>query len=134
MEWKSTKLYSILRFKCPQCHEGDFFVAHPFNLSKVGDTPGNCPVCGLKYEKEPGFYQGAMYISYAIGVAVFVTLWVAMIILFPGLGPTGQVLTILAVMLFGSPYFYTLSKILWANMFFPYDPQRRACTTAKTEP
>ena len=120
MQLKGTKLYSILRFKCPQCHEGDFFVAHPYNISKVGDTPERCPVCGLKYEKEPGFFQGAMYVSYAIGVAVSVATWVAVIVLFPDMGPTGQILAITGVMLLGSPYFYTLSKALWANMFFHY--------------
>ena len=38
MEWKVTKLYSILNFKCPFCHEGQFFVAHPYNLRRAGDS------------------------------------------------------------------------------------------------
>jgi len=28
----------------------------------------NCPVCGLKYEREPGYFMGAMYISYALAL------------------------------------------------------------------
>ena len=32
-------------------------------------TYERCPVCGLKYEREPGYFLGAMYISYALGIA-----------------------------------------------------------------
>jgi len=33
-----------------------------------------CVVCGLKFEREPGYFLGAMYISYAIGVIVLALL------------------------------------------------------------
>lgn len=120
MEWKATKLYSITHFTCPRCHEGAFFLSHPYNLAKAGDTHDNCPVCGQKYNLEPGFYYGAMYVSYAIGVAVCVTAWVAMVVLAPNLGVFPQIATICGVMLLGSPMFYALSKIIWANMFIHY--------------
>ncbi len=28
----------------------------------------HCPVCDLKFEREPGYFLGAMYISYLLGV------------------------------------------------------------------
>ena len=130
MEWKATKLYSILHLKCPVCHEGEFFQAHPYNLNRVGDLHEQCPVCGVKYEKEIGFYTGAMYVSYAIGVAVCVTLWVAMMVLLPDLGIITQIVSIASVMLFGAPVFYALSKIIWANFFFHYDPAKAALARA----
>src|SRR3546814_4037395 len=34
----------------------------------------NCPVCNLQFEIEPGFYWGAMYLSYALNVAEMVTI------------------------------------------------------------
>ena len=68
---KGTKMYSAVHMKCPQCHEGDFFVSHSYDLKKVGETYKNCPKCNLRYAKEPGFYYGAMYVSYAYGVALF---------------------------------------------------------------
>lgn len=126
MEWKTTKLYSIVNFKCPVCHEGEFFQAHPYNLNRVGDLHENCPVCGAKYEKEIGFYTGAMYVSYAIGVAVCVSIWVAIMVLFPGMGIITQIASIASLMLFGAPFFYALSKIIWANIFFHYDPSKAA--------
>ena len=31
-----------------------------------------CPHCGVGFEPEPGFYQGAMFVGYAFTVAVIV--------------------------------------------------------------
>jgi hypothetical protein len=33
-----------------------------------------CPVCGVRLEPEPGFYQGAMYVSYGFTVALIIGL------------------------------------------------------------
>ncbi len=27
-----------------------------------------CPACGYKFEREPGYFTGAMYFSYALGI------------------------------------------------------------------
>lgn len=117
---KGSKLYSIAKFKCPHCNEGDFFVSHPYNLSKVGDTHDNCPVCNRRYQREPGFYYGAMYVSYGLGVAAFVTIWVASLILFPEATVFQRIGAIAAGLILFSPMMYALSKIIWANMFFKY--------------
>ena len=120
MEWKGTKLYSILNFKCPFCHEGQFFQAHPYNLRRAGDLLERCPACQRKYSIEPGFYFGAMYVSYAITVALAVSMWVAILVLAPDMELHWQVAMIGSVILIGAPIFYALSKIIWANMFFDY--------------
>jgi hypothetical protein len=120
MKLKGTKLYSIATFKCPVCHEGDFFVSHPYDLMRAGDVHARCPVCATKFEREPGFFYGAMYVSYALGVATFVTVWVAMSVLFPGVGVLGQSLAVLGALFISAPFSYALSKILWANFFFSH--------------
>ena len=117
---KGSKIYSVAHMKCPHCHEGDFLTSHPYNLKKVGDTYDRCPVCDRKYMREPGFYYGAMYVSYGLGVAVFVAIWVASMILFPDATATQRVLAVIAGLVLAGPYMYTLSKIIWANMFFKY--------------
>lgn len=125
MGLKGTKLYSIIKMKCPRCHEGDFFVSKPYDLKKAGDLYQNCSNCNLKYSKEPGFYYGAMYVSYALGVALFVALWVSFNLFFPNLSVYWQVgiISISSVLL--GPYLYALSKIIWANFFIKYDPEKR---------
>lgn len=118
---KGSRLYSIFKRKCPRCQEGDFFISHPYDLKKAGDLHETCSSCGLKYEKEPGFYYGAMYVSYALGVALFVTLWVSLNLFFSEVSTGLQIFLIISVSLVLTPYLYALSKIIWANIFIKYD-------------
>ncbi len=118
---KSSIFRSIFFFKCPRCHEGDFFISHPYDLSRVGDFHENCSECGLKYEKEPGFYYGAMYVAYALGVALFVTLWTSFNLFLPTVSVGIQILVIVLATIFLGPIIYALSKIIWAKLFISYD-------------
>lgn len=123
---KGSKLYSILRFKCPRCQEGDFFVSGAYDLKRVGNTHKECSECGLAYSKEPGFYYGAMYVSYGLGVGLFVACWVGFNLFLPTISTGWQIAIISALSLAAAPYFYALSKIIWANFFFHYDPNAKA--------
>jgi hypothetical protein len=33
-----------------------------------------CPVCGLKFEREQGYFIGAMYVSYALAIPPYILL------------------------------------------------------------
>jgi hypothetical protein len=121
MARQTTTLHSILNFKCPYCGKGDFFVAHPYNLRRAGDIYDRCPECNGRYSIEPGFYYGAMYVSYALGVAVAVSVWVAFLVLAPDAAIRWQVGAIGLVMLLAGPWLYALSKIIWANMFLDFN-------------
>lgn len=77
---KGSKLYSIFAMKCPRCHEGDVFeTRNPYK--KMTALKETCPHCGLRYEKEMGFFFGAMYVSYMLNIALFVTTIVAYFVL-----------------------------------------------------
>ncbi|HOP43901.1 MAG TPA: DUF983 domain-containing protein [Flavobacteriales bacterium] len=118
---KGSKLYSILRFKCPHCHEGEFFMdSNPYNLAKAGELHGECPVCHRKYSREPGFYYGAMYVAYALGVALFVSVYVAIYVLYPEASTELYIGGVLGSLVVAGPYVYALSKIIWANLFYAY--------------
>lgn len=118
---KGSKLFSVFKGKCPQCHEGDFFVSHPYDLSKLGDVKDTCDKCGLKYSKEPGFFYGAMYVAYALGVATFVTFWASMNLFFSNVSIGVQIGVVVLAILLLSPYLFSLSKIIWSNMFVSYE-------------
>lgn len=118
---KGSKLYSIFRMKCPRCQEGEFYTSHPYDLKNAGNLHEHCSQCGLKYEIEPGFYQGAMYVSYALGVALFVTLWVSFNLFFSWLSTGAQVTIVAVSSLLLTPYMYALSKIIWANLFMKFE-------------
>ena len=74
---KGTKLYSIFGSKCPKCHgESMYKNPNPFNIARVYDMPERCSKCGTKYKIEPSFFYGAMYVSYALGVAIAVAAFI----------------------------------------------------------
>lgn len=118
---KGTKLYSIVNRKCPHCHEGEFFVTrNPYDLSRTGDLLGSCSVCHRKFEPEPGFYYGGMYVSYGLAVGLCVAVYVAMGVLVPATTPTTRLFWVLGLLVGTAPVMYAWSKILWANLFIPY--------------
>ncbi|MFN5912551.1 MAG: DUF983 domain-containing protein [Bacteroidota bacterium] len=118
---KGSKLYSVAHRKCPRCHEGTFFESYFYDLPHVGDVKEKCDHCGLEFEKEPGFFYGAMYVAYALAVATFVTLWVSMSLFFPFLSTGWQIGVVLTSIVVLSPALFGLSKIIWANMFIAYE-------------
>ena len=65
--WSTIK--NIFTNKCPNCSKGKVFADKSFYFSmgfpKMNKT---CSHCGFTFEKEPGFFFGAMFVSYAIGV------------------------------------------------------------------
>jgi len=56
-------LSSIWNYKCPRCRKGDLFVK-PFEINKPLNMHEKCSHCGQRFEPEPGYYFGAMFISY----------------------------------------------------------------------
>ena len=120
---KGIKIYSIVNMKCPRCHEGDFYEGRPYNLKKMGEVKEQCPECKLKYNIEPSFYHGSYYVVYALGVALFVTIWVLKMLFFPEIGPGVLLSAILISLVLLSPLFYALSKIIWINFFVKYDKE-----------
>ena len=56
---------SGLRLKCPRCGVGSLY-AKPFRMYE------DCPHCGLRFEREQGYFVGAIYVNYAATVLVAV--------------------------------------------------------------
>jgi len=68
--------YSTLSNKCPHCHQFNVFITNnAFDLKRFGKMNKSCACFGLKYEKEPGYFYSAMYVSYALMVGWFVITW-----------------------------------------------------------
>lgn len=113
-------LYSVFKNKCPKCQEGDFFPSkNPYNLKRLAETNENCSVCGLNLEVEPGFYFGAMYISYALsGGSGILLYWI--LDAFWELDIWTMLGIVLAYMLITMPPSYRLSRLAWINIFIHY--------------
>lgn len=118
---KGSKAYSIFKFKCAHCHEGEFFIdRNPYHLSTIGDHLEKCPVCGRRYEPEPGFFYGAMYVSYGLGVALFVMVYMITWLLAPNASIWWYIAVVVFAIVLLGPYMYALSKSIYANLFFNY--------------
>lgn len=78
-----SKFQAARQCKCPRCRTGQMFEGTAFRI-KGQKMNKNCPHCGFKFEIEPGFFYVAMFVSYALNVAQFVTVCVALYVLSGG--------------------------------------------------
>ena len=118
------KLYSIFNNRCPRCHKGKVWPYGPYEniLSNSGKIYDRCSHCGVKYYREIGFWYGAMYVAYALGVAVFLVLWLVTAIVLPDTWSTwSQVGIICTAILILAPVNYYISRLLWLNLFIHYE-------------
>ena len=119
---KGSKIYSILRGKCPRCHEGNFFkYTFTMNIFKVNKIEKKCSQCDLKYMIEPAFYFGALYVSYGITVAICIVTFIISKIIFD-LALLSSFIAVFIVLILCIPLNLRLSRILWINMFINYKP------------
>ena len=122
---KGSKLYSVWHNKCPRCQEGDFFVKPAgFRFKDNLKTHENCSNCGLKYMIEPSFFYGAMYVSYAITVAMAVAVFVICQLF--DLSLVASLISILVVLILANPFVMRVSRLLYINMFIGFKPEEGA--------
>ncbi len=120
MPYKQSALYSILNNKCPRCHKGNFFENNnPYLLKKFDKMHKNCRVCNEDFERETGFYYGAMYASYGLTVAFGVAVYMLMCVVLNYEAITYLIVfAILQVLLM--PIFYRASRLMWINLFVKF--------------
>jgi Ca2+-dependent lipid-binding protein len=80
-----------------------------------------CSHCGTKYKIEPSFFYGAMYVSYAVGIAFAVAAFVIAFLFF-GASLVNTFFAIVGTMIVFMPVIIRLSRNIWVNFFFKYDP------------
>ncbi|RYF87308.1 MAG: DUF983 domain-containing protein [Chitinophagaceae bacterium] len=126
---KPNYYWSMLMMRCPRCRRGPMFndnnAYKKLGLKHIFDMPENCPVCGQKYDMEPGFWYGTGYVSYALAVAVSVASFIAWWV-FVGISvDDNRVLwwllanAILLTVL--QPWLMRLSRVIYIRFFVSYD-------------
>lgn len=72
-----------------------------------------CPVCGLIFEREPGYFFGAMYVSYGMAVVILTPLFFWLQWLLPDWpGPAVALLTVVPYLPL-VPAVFRYSRVLW---------------------
>ena len=117
---KTGKLYSIFFNKCPRCNKGKFWKSNNpyYNLFfNGGKNHSNCFNCYLKFEIEPGFFYGAMYVSYGLGIGIGSLLLIISLAVFQMKNILLLSLIIGISILILAPVNYFLSRLIWLNAF-----------------
>lgn len=136
-EVKHNSFLSAVTFKCPGCGKSSIF-ENPslYTFEKIGLVKNRCEICDTNLKPETGFYFGAAYVSWALTVALWVSVLVALkcfdawglmefgflthpwTFLGTGFGMT--------IVLF--PYLFRVSRSIWAHMFIKKSPTHKKAT------
>lgn len=117
---RPSTLGSILRQLCPRCRSGRIFPSSIYwGFPKMNDR---CPWCGLHFNREPGYFLGAMYISYSLGLAL-IFIFGAIIWLLSGWGLVKVAVWAVLFFLPFAPMLTLLSRVLWIYFDQSIDPE-----------
>ena len=112
------EVLDILNCKCPKCKKENIFSTRgsvlSFKMPKMNDK---CIACDYKFEIEPGFFFGAMFVSYALGAGQMI---ICLIIFWHFLDfPPLRIFFIITIMLILlSNINFRVSRSIWTYMFY----------------
>lgn len=129
---KGMKLYSILFGVCPKCHQESMYAnSNPYIISETLKMNERCSHCGTKYQMEPSFFYGSMYVSYGVGIAFAVAAFIISYVLLETSLVTAFVAIILTLIAF-MPIIMRLARNIWINLFMGYDKELAEKTSRKS--
>lgn len=119
-----SKLHAVSAGLCPRCRQGKIFKTPLYAPFGFGEMNELCPHCGLRFEVEPGYFIGAMYVSYAFSGGLALILGFSLFYLFND--PPGWVYAVvvsIGVILIAAINF-RLSRVIWLHYVagIRYDP------------
>jgi uncharacterized protein (DUF983 family) len=120
---KGSKPYSIFKLKCPKCHEEDLFETGSFSFKNSFDMRDECPHCKFNFLPEPGFYYGAMFISY-IFMGFFCIGFVAFFHWVLGWSTAASFALLIAFCALFFAYIFRLARSIWLNINYKFDPKK----------
>lgn len=109
MPEKPSALNALWRGLCPRCRAGAIF-------ARGGRMHQECPVCNLRFEREHGYFTGAMYVSYGIGIPFICLFTLLAWLVFPRWQIWQLVLLAWLVFLPLVPWVYRYSRIAWIHL------------------
>ena len=114
LPWRS-RLRAVASGRCPRCQRAPIFrgrlAMHPV-----------CPSCGLRFEREPGYFTGAMYVSYVLAVPVMAVCILAVHLIAPDWSFERTVAVGAVGFLPFVPAIFRWSRILWIHLDRTVDP------------
>jgi uncharacterized protein (DUF983 family) len=113
-------LRALLAGRCPRCRQGSIFPNTLLGL--IGAMNPTCPVCGLRFLREAGYFLGAMYVSYGLGVLTVLPGGVILaVVLQWHLAVVIPIVVLQAIV--SMPVFLRFSRIIWLHVDQAIDPR-----------
>lgn len=111
-------IFSISKGVCPKCKSEKIFNKKGNLLMfRIPKMNSKCNNCGFLFDKESGFFFGAMFVSYALIVAQAVALFVILHVFLELNFLKTFIAIILLITLIGTIN-YRLSRIIWIYLFY----------------
>lgn len=102
-----SRFIAIIQQRCPRCLKGAVF-------SDLLQTFEQCPQCELKYEREPGYFTGAMYLSFGMAGLISIPLWLLLVYYEFS---SGWIMPFVGAVLVGvSPLVFRYSRVVWLHL------------------
>lgn len=114
-----SQINAVINSKCPRCRKGDMFVNSMYGF-KAQKMHVNCQHCGLKYERELGYFYVAMFVSYALNVAQMITAGILTYLITGNTeNPWLYMATIFPIVLILAPFNFRYSRVLLLHYMTP---------------
>ena len=111
----ATRIGAVMAQRCPVCLEGQVFDS----LLGMRET---CPFCGVKFERENGYYLNAMFIAYVLGFLVLAPTTVILYLF--DVSPFVFLAVIVVEMALLWPAIFRYSRILWLHLDQMIEPRK----------
>lgn len=119
-KYEPSKGLAVFKAKCPQCQSGKMFKKSALKLNGFTEMFDTCSVCGLTFEVEPGFFWGAMYVSYGITTGMMLVIGVLVYTISSHEARFwGYIIPIFLAMFLSIPFTYRYSRVLMLYFFSP---------------
>lgn len=114
----------VLKGTCPNCGKTKVFKEKGNPLFfKMPVMHEKCTECNYSFHREPGFYFGGMYMSYALTVAEMVAVFVLGLLL--NIGFVQIFIGVIVVILLLSTFNFRVSRLMWLNLFYKKEEEKQ---------
>jgi len=115
---------SILETRCPKCRLGEIFRDSIFKIYRLRLPRMNerCPVCDFKFMREPGYFLGAMYISYGLGLLIIIVIGTVLWLATKWWITTVTIWAVIAFLPL-APGISMFARVLWLYLDWAIDPE-----------
>lgn len=114
---KTMSLIRIIQNKCPKCYKGQVFNTKNLLSFKPAVMQESCTHCHHTFNKEPGFYWGAMYVSYGLATLEMAIVYAICLALGANaVDVKNLVISILTVLVL-FPFNFRMARLIWLYLF-----------------